>query len=103
MQNLEGKTIIYLSDVATPPAQAGKMGESKVVTREGNFAANFLLRGQRIRVIQPSEAHAVRVELGLEKPKPERRANVRRQGTHSQRDQGSDPGKEETPAAGGTG
>ena len=78
MLNLEGKQIIYLADVAIPPGQAGKAGEVRTICRESNFAANFLLRGGRVKLIETqAEIHAVWVDLGLEKPsKTERRASV---------------------------
>lgn len=100
MLNLEGKTIIYLTNIDSPVSQAGKMGQVKTVRPDiSNFAANFLLRGGHIKVIEPSEIHEVRVELGLEKPKPERSRSVRR--TISRKDQGSDPIKEEAAGTGG--
>jgi hypothetical protein len=102
MLNLEGKTIIYLTDVASPGSQAGKMGDVREVTRAWNFAANFLLRGGDVRVIEESQVHEVRVELGLEKPKkPKKRATVNvRTRSDSEGNQKSDTGKKETATAG---
>lgn len=95
MVNLEGKTIIYVSAVSSPPSQAGGKGETKTVCRDiSNYAANFLLRGGRIKVIEPSQIHSERVALGLEKPKTERTANVTRSGNDGKADKGPAAEKE---------
>ena len=94
MENLEGKTIIYLTDISAPASQAGEKGQVKTVRPDiSNFAANMLLRGGHVKVVRPDEIHEVRVHLGLEKAAQSERRSTSARRTISAEDQSSDPGK----------
>lgn len=69
MLNLIEETIIFLTDVSAPAAQAGKKGDVRIVGRNiSNFAADWLLQGGQIRRIRKDQVQEVLIELGLAEP-----------------------------------
>jgi len=72
-----GDTIEYLAKVTSPASQKGIIGQTKVVDRDITvWTANYLLRGNYVRIYNPSSP------LKIKKEKSERSSKTNGQGKH---------------------